>query len=968
MIASLLVCRGQIHPITHFSTKDILPHNTVRSLHLTEEGVLWIGTDNGLVRKQNNSIRTYFKEDGLPLNNIWVITEDNYSDLWVGSYGNGIAHFDGSEFTMLNAKDGLIHNDVVHMRVFGDFIYVGTSDGISIINIPNKEVVASVKHGGQSMMRVSGFFEFENVVYATTYNTGIYKISVSEEKYSLQKISDHQLIYDSERIGDSLYASNKGAMSVIAVQDLVNEENPEFKEKKGMPIFWDFAKTKEDVLYGASWGVFEENGGVFKFSECGKHLEKIIGIDSKQIVALTYNPVLELLFVGTLDNGVFQVSLNATVQFYPSKRGKTLALNYFDKSEIKLYDDGVEIASRSYDAHFFKQQKLAYVAVNKEKLPKYDDFFYELNYDTAASDIVFYGIKKSHTHVWINTNIGLYKFRPNGDFDSYLPIHTLQFDFTADNRLIETNPFRGVRIYESEYPLKYTYYSEMLPTTPTDIVGTFRTGTATYFLSIFNGLLSYDGKFESFLESGIWDESKLRHSAFYKDFVAISNEFGDVYILDFKDQFKVLKKISRSEIRGNTILFLNAYKDWLIIGTERGILFYNEKKQIFINEDQGITKPLYAGHVYEDVLYVGTVEGEYQVDLQRLVNAKDRVDDLFVARIRVNNKDITVDNHLLNLNAKQNNLEIRIATNTHPYPNKLAYYYKMKDHSDWVKLESPEIELSFLEPSDYDVSVLVNDIYTGQLFEKSILKFTIQPPFYDQWWFRFLVAISLVFLTSLYFDRKRRQQKIIAAKEIEANKRIVKLKTEALLAQMNPHFIFNALNSIQHLVVVGENKKASRYLVKFSNLVRSNLINSDRTFISLEEELKYLKTYCEIENERHGNRIAITFDIDPKIDRSETEIPNLILQPFLENAFVHAFAQSIKSPELTLTITQLEGEKIKCVIRDNGVGSKKTNQTPNRTSKGISLIKERLHFLNYNVDVALNIAHTAKGTCITLIL
>src|SRR5690554_6212452 len=121
------------------------------------------------------------------------------------------------------------------------------------------------------------------------------------------------------------------------------------------------------------------------------------------------------------------------------------------------------------------------------------------------------------------------------------------------------------------------------------------------------------------------------------------------------------------------------------------------------------------------------------------------------------------------------------------------------------------------------------------------------------------------------------------------------------------------LQSRPHLVcrlLLEKKKKASRYLVKFSNLVRSNLINSDRTFISLEEELKYLKTYCEIENELHGNRTAITFDIDPKIDRSETEIPQLSIPPFLENAFVHACAQSIKSPELTLTITQLEGEKI----------------------------------------------------------
>lgn len=108
--------------------------------------------------------------------------------------------------------------------------------------------------------------------------------------------------------------------------------------------------------------------------------------------------------------------------------------------------------------------------------------------------------------------------------------------------------------------------------------------------------------------------------------------------------------------------------------------------------------------------------------------------------------------------------------------------------------------------------------------------------------------------------------------------------------------------------------------------------------------------------------------MDPKIDICDTEIPNLILQPFLENAFVHAFPNIIKNPTLSLIINQIHDNKLKCVIIDNGIGSKKVSKPTQRTSKGISLIKERLHFLNYNLDSALKIEHTEFGTTVTLFL
>jgi hypothetical protein len=250
----------------------------------------------------------------------------------------------------------------------------------------------------------------------------------------------------------------------------------------------------------------------------------------------------------------------------------------------------------------------------------------------------------------------------------------------------------------------------------------------------------------------------------------------------------------------------------------------------------------------------------------------------------------------------------------------LFYEYRLKDDADWVTMEAQQIDLNYLSPDRYQLNIRVTDVSTGQVFEQQLLNFKIAAPFYMQWWFIFTTGLLIVGIIYLYFELKSRRQQDIRDAEVVANKRVEELKTEALLAQMNPHFIFYALHSIQYLVVTGENDKASDYLNKIAQLVRTNLNNSQRPFITLEEELIYLKTYCDIENERHNNRIHIDFQVDPAIDIKITEIPTLILQPFLENIFVRAFPPKIQELKLLILMNQMADDRISYEIRDNGIG------------------------------------------------
>lgn len=310
-------------PTTQYSTADILPHNTVRDILITKNGTLWAGTDNGLIKKQNTNIQTFFVEDGLPLNNIWALCEDENKDLWIGTYGNGISHYDGRQFTNISSKEGLIHDEITHLFTSENLIYVGTSDGISIVNVASKKVMGSLKYKSENLMRVSGFFEFANKIYATTYNTGVFEIGFANNQISLDKISNHTFIYSAFKKGDSLYASNKKYVSVFAIQDLVNKNNVSPVDLNDLSVIWDYSATKNGKLYAAAWGIFEDDGGLIAINKNGT--QTIASeIPSNQVLSLTYSETFDRLYIGTKDQGLFQLDLSPSIVFQPKNHETTI--------------------------------------------------------------------------------------------------------------------------------------------------------------------------------------------------------------------------------------------------------------------------------------------------------------------------------------------------------------------------------------------------------------------------------------------------------------------------------------------------------------------------------------------------------------------------------------------------------------------------------------------------------------------
>jgi LytS/YehU family sensor histidine kinase len=218
----------------------------------------------------------------------------------------------------------------------------------------------------------------------------------------------------------------------------------------------------------------------------------------------------------------------------------------------------------------------------------------------------------------------------------------------------------------------------------------------------------------------------------------------------------------------------------------------------------------------------------------------------------------------------------------------------------------------------------------------------------------FCVFLTFIFTGKFFLKRKR------SYRELEFEKQINELKLRALVAMMNPHFIFNSLNSVQYLINTDKKTEANQYITLMSRLIRMNLDNVNLSFVKLDEELTKLELYLKIEKLRFGNNLSYEIDVGNDFDTNEIRIPNMIIQPFVENSIRHGLIPSDKPGFVkvsfrleNLTINNSRHKFLNIYIIDNGIGYSESinHRKESHTSKGINIIKERLTLLSKELNL-----------------
>lgn len=976
---------GQYYSSKNYSTTDGLPNNAVRSLFLDSKNILWIGTENGVSRMENGSFSNLDETDGLGHNSCWDINQDINGNMWFASYGGGVSKYDGKKFTVFNVKNGLPVDRVRKLFPYNNKMFVGTELGISIIDINTNKVITPkeiLPHFG--VFLVSDFFIYKNVVYFSTINEGLFKVDTSTSIPKIIPVVEFKItgndkdphVYSLGNFGSTLYSSNKGFVNIFDLEHLKNGIIS--TNTFGQSIVWDYVKDTRNEIFAAAWGVFDSDGGLYQITNNKMvNVSDYYGIDSRNLLNVVYDKSKDILYVSSKDKGIYEVRLNKMIDYNLFDKKSIIDFEVFINQKVILHHNGISFFNTSntllssIPLSDFKKAETNFIKKTKKQLPTHNDGFFELNYEVPASGIDFYRLVKHDKVLCVSSNIGIFEINFDGKIINYVPIHTYEFGFTPNNKFFETNPYGGAHVYEDVYNLKVKSFDEKVMA----IVKILNHNDRTYLLSVFNGLFVYkNNQFHSYLAEGIWKEKKFKHITINdKGQLILAAEFGNVFIVDDSKKFKILKTISKKEIVGNTILFLESYKDFILIGTEKGINLYKDGIVRLIDKEQGLKDgAVTTSQIFENQLWLGTKKGYYTIDLERLIAPQTTLSEMTISAIAINNVPISSANYKwfrfnskeLICDYKDNSFSIDFIPKGHAFPNKLKFRYRLKSTNRWSPYsEKTNLFLPYLPYGKYNLEVEVFDSNAGKATIFKLLKICIEPPFWMTWWFIALVVLVLfnILVYLIFKSKKKSREKAVI------QKRIAETKLEALLSQMNPHFTFNAMNAIQDYIISNDIDNSLKYIGEFAKLIRKTLENSSKQTITIEEEVEYLKSYIIIENMRFDNRIETEFQIGDEVDVYHSKIPTMLLQPFVENVFVHAFNAAHSSPKLTISFEMLSKNILECKIIDNGMSLNAAKKTKFHQSKGIKLTKERLSLLqNSNVN-PIDIQLTENnGTTVTI--
>ena len=379
-----------------------------------------------------------------------------------------------------------------------------------------------------------------------------------------------------------------------------------------------------------------------------------------------------------------------------------------------------------------------------------------------------------------------------------------------------------------------------------------------------------------------------------------------------------------------------------------------------LNVDAGLPdNEINAIEVYHDTIWVAC--GNSVVCFPEMADFTNYVlPKVSLTDVLVNGHPVVLSSQL-ELPAGSNNLSIGFEAISFKSGSGLLYKYVLVNGSDSVSSLTADRRVEFLSLLPGEYLFKVNAMNSSGLWSDHSLefRFVIFPPFWKTWWFLCLIFVSVVFVWWRWFHKRIDRVRMEEQRKAETNRQMASLEMKALRAQMNPHFIFNVMNSIQDYILNNDSQSAQKYLTKFARLVRLILNNSLENEVLLSDELMASELYVELELQRFEGKFTFEVDVAPELKHSSLLIPSMLFQPYLENAIKHGISNKVGKSVLILSVQEISGELI-VVIEDNGVGRAAASQwnshyTNDHISLGTLITASRMESYNESFQTKINI-------------
>ena len=897
-----------------------LPSNSVYDIFQDSKGFMWFATGKGLCRYDGNNFKT-FTADFQTSKSGSCIAEDAFGRIWYANFDGFLYYVEKGSLKALPQKTslgyyrfGIIQNELFLIQPEAILVYDLKSLKVKAKHIINDKEVRFCYATKEK------FYVLGNYLYELGNKNGIKKHKLPEDFYAeiitpIINTWNQKLIINSKSTA-IYYSFEKGKFSKFKLNNSIDFTQNTAITDDEIWICTPNGMHKIDLLSNQNKTYFTDQNISYILKD--KHNNYWISTLNKGVLFIQdfSNNFIDLqprpnslslgkneVFIGAEKDLIYKLNCKnlQTEIIYESKSNHSISQIFADTINEKVFFNSFKFNILNKNNQITNEFSIAIKDIKKVD-KKYFSFaasgllgIFCVDKNLKSSwDTIF---EKNKKEDFSGFNQALLLNNTNGKSTEYNAINNTIYYATNNGLIAITNDGKTQELKhknETLFLVKIQKYKD-------NIIG-LSTAEKLYSINAENVVTRF--KLPEFIAKEKFNRFFIRNQYCYLF------STNSVYEYDFETQ-NTQKVISLSnDIEATDVILKN---NQLFFATSKGIVIKNR------NEIGNFPKP-----------------------------------KLIINEIQINGKRREV-NQLKELNPDENDVAINFSTLAFVPNESYSVSYKI-NNSEWktLDLNDKNLKLYSLASGNYTIQLAIN--HDNLKIDLQTIQFEIKKPF----WLKplFLFGFGFVFLGLIYTFYKlqilkleKRNQLLLEKVNLEKNLNQSKLK--AIKSQMNPHFFYNALNTIQSFILSNEKKQAVSYLSKFSNLTRTILEMTEKETISIAEEVKTLGLYLDIEKARFEEDFNYHILVDDEIDAENIKIPTMLLQPYVENAVKHGLLH--KQGEKAVTIHfQKETEHIKISIDDNGIGRQKSTElnaikNKNHNSFATEAMQNRVNLLNqYN--------------------
>ena len=907
----------------HLTEKDGLPDVEFYDLLEDDKGFIWLAADKGLYKYDG---RTYklFEHPQKRGRSLFSLKKDAKGRVWCNNLAGQFFYAEDDKLILFKNFQEI--NTLVDYYLLKNYLVIINSNNITFVNITTKKVDRIIKN--TESIDATELNSYLNDIHFSSKNN-IYKINDIKDSLNLvSKIAIKDNFLRGRKIGFKLnnkeYVLEQNENKLLVhIEALKNNRKVKFPNKINGVLINKVVVIKNTLFIITSKGVY--------LTTIIKNQLIIKGIYFKD------NFLTDVIedkngnyWFSTLKDGVYIVS-NNEIKNYNNISDKIVLTEKKDHKTIFLAS-----ANNFVYEYYLPQNKIRQLKVNTNTTIKtlfYNSKNNSLLIGSSNSSVVYH--LKTDKFELLERNAAW----KTVDFikdDTYLisnPNNFSEFNLSTNQQKVLVEKRAYAALYNME---ENTYYATMIDGF---LNYNIATKAATYLL--YNDKRVYGSKLFKLKNGSIWVATHNKGLLAYKN-----GRFIDSLVLE-------------NGLASNVINQIKGFNNELWISTDKGLQQYNTTNKVLktLTKVDGLKS--YATDnitILDSLVFLTTNKGLLSFNKNKVFK-EHKKPILYFTELTINDSIKKIPN---NIEFIQKQSEFKVAFNSNGFQSKknTEYEYFLEGLSNsWTKIDAGINFVNFnsLPSGNFLLKVRAKNRYQHNYSKEITLPIKVIKPFYKTFWFLIIVLATVVYLIFRYFKKQnirlRKEQKI-ALEKAEISKELVFSQLENLRSQMNPHFIFNALNSIQDFIILNEKKLARQYLVKFAKLIRIYLEHSQQEKISLAEEIKALQLYLELEKDRFNDDFNFDISIDTQLNLEDTFIPSLLLQPYIENALKHGLLHKKENKILTISFKKnTDLNSLNCIIQDNGIGREASfvinkKRTAKPTPFATSANQKRINLLN----------------------